>query len=31
MISLKEYLELEQETAVFHQELNPAAWDGVET
>ena len=29
MISLKEYLELEQETAVFHQELNPAAWDGM--
>lgn len=30
MITLKEFLELEQETAIYHAELNPAAWDGME-
>lgn len=30
MITLKEFLELEQETAIYHAELNPVAWDGME-
>lgn len=29
MATLKEFMELEQETAIYHNELNPVAWDGM--
>ena len=30
MISFKNYIELAQETSVYHHQLNPVAWDGME-